>query len=75
VEQVQEFRQVLHGAREPVQPGNNHDVNITPPHHFQQSLESRTVGISAGLPIIGHDFNFGLVDAGHGANLLDLSFE
>ena len=76
LEQFQQTAQVLDGAREPVELGNDHRLDFPTIHQGEQTLEAGAVQILGRLSAV-HDHleQFRSLHGGHSANLGFLSLE
>ena len=72
-QQLQQFAQIPHAAREPVQLRDNDRLDLPPLNHGQHALHPRPVeGFGRFSALLNHRNQLGAVYQGHGANLLGL---
>ena len=76
LEEFQQAAEVLDGARELVELGNNHSLDFAAVHQGEQTLQAGAVQILGRFPAVNDDLEqFGSLHGGHGANLGFLGLE
>ena len=76
LEALQQRAQILHAPREPIELSDDHRLYIAGINEPEQPRHTRTVQALGGLSAVDDDVDqVGVVDHGHGPNLLGLGFE